>query len=164
MSKRYTYSIYSALLILLACQAQTSKSSDDVLNGKVTYVTDGDTFHMVVDGEKIKIRLADIDCPEKNQPYGLEAKAFLMSLIKDKEVEVRVKDTDRYGRKVGYVYYQEEDINLKLIQNGFAWWYKKYGPNNTAYQEAEWKARSEKVGLWSNDDQVEPWVWRNKTI
>ena len=31
-------------------------------SGKVTYVLDGDTIHMMVDGEKVKIRFFGIDC------------------------------------------------------------------------------------------------------
>ena len=58
------------------------------------YVTDGDTIKL--NGEKI--RLQCIDAPEKTQPYGLEAKEYIMNLLKDKKVEVIRESKDRYGR------------------------------------------------------------------
>ena len=85
-----------------------------------------------------------------------------MSLIKGKEVKVEIRDTDRYGREVAFVYIDGTDKNLKMIQAGFAWWYEKYGPNNTTYQAAQEKAKNEKVGLWSNKDAIEPWAWRKR--
>ncbi|MGL4998720.1 MAG: thermonuclease family protein, partial [Cetobacterium sp.] len=45
---------------------------------------------------------------------------YLNSLIYNKEVEIKVKDKDRYGRTVGEVFYKGESINLDMIKNGYA--------------------------------------------
>jgi hypothetical protein len=49
------------------------------LTGKVVRVLDGDTIEVLVDKEPIRIRLADIDCPEKGQPFGNAAKKYVLS-------------------------------------------------------------------------------------
>ena len=45
---------------------------------------------MLVDGEKVKVRFFGIDCPEKTQAYGLEAKEFLMNHRDRNNVRVEV--------------------------------------------------------------------------
>lgn len=48
------------------------------ITGKVIKIYDGDTFRIDTKKmEEYKIRISDIDCPEKNQSYGIEAKNFL---------------------------------------------------------------------------------------
>ena len=94
----------------------------ETITGKVTYVSDGDTIHLQTSAEKYKIRFYGIDTPEKTQSYGLEAKDFTQSRIAGKTVDVDIKDTDRYGRKVGIVYYDGKNLNLEIVKNGYAWW------------------------------------------
>ena len=54
------------------------------LTGKVVRVLDGDTIEVLVDKEPIRIRLADIDCPEKNQPFGQAAKKYVLDVAAHK--------------------------------------------------------------------------------
>ncbi len=130
------------------------------LHGEVSYVSDGDTFHLVTkDGDKIKVRVAGIDCPERNQAHGLEAKAFVMDEIKGKTVELKVKETDRYGRKVAYVYYSDKDLSAELLKMGLAWHYVKYS-DNALYEAMEEKARSQQTGLWADFNAIAPWEFR----
>lgn len=130
------------------------------ITGKVTYVSDGDTFHLITsEGKKIKVRVADIDCPEKSQAYGLEAKAFVLGEIKHKQVELLVKDTDRYGRKIAFVKYDGKDLSEQLLKNGYAWHYKKYS-NLASLAVLELFARSAKLGLWKESNVLAPWEYR----
>ena len=50
------------------------------------------------DGHEQDIRLSGIDCPEKNQAYGKDAKKFTTSRVSNKVVTVQAKDVDRDGR------------------------------------------------------------------
>ena len=54
----------------------------DTLNGKVVKITDGDTL-VVLDAsrQQHKIRLAGIDAPETNQPFGKRSKEALSALV-----------------------------------------------------------------------------------
>ena len=69
------------------------------VTGKVTKVLDGDTVDILVaDALPTRIRLAQIDAPEKSQEFGLEARQTLSDLVLGKEVSVDFEKRDGYGR------------------------------------------------------------------
>ena len=105
------------------------------------------------------MRLYGIDCPEKGQDYANVAKDFMARLIAGKIVEVRTKNTDRYGRKIGMVFMDGVNVNEALLKNGLAWHFKKYD-KNVAWAELENKAKSQKLNIWSIANPVSPWEWR----
>ena len=76
------------------------------IKGKVVAVADGDTITVLdeMDHASFKIRLDKIDAPEKEQAFGNKAKLYLSSLIFGKQVSVRFKAVDRYGRILGVVF------------------------------------------------------------
>ena len=97
------------------------------ITGKVIGVADGDTL-TVLDGNKglTKIRLNQIDAPEKKQDFGQRSKQSLSELVYGKQVRVEVFDTDKYGRKVGKVWVNDQDANLEQVRRGMAWVYTKF--------------------------------------
>jgi micrococcal nuclease len=72
-----------------------------IYEGKVVGVLDGDTLTVLISGGQIKVRLAEIDAPEKQQPFGQRSKQSLSDLVYGKRVKVNQEDRDRYGRVVG---------------------------------------------------------------
>ena len=64
-------------MICLGCLA--SGVSTEVLLGTVIAVHDGDTITLKNESGQKKIRLAGIDAPELNQPYGVESRGALTS-------------------------------------------------------------------------------------
>lgn len=130
------------------------------LKGKIIHISDGDTVHLLTDKkEKIKIRLNDIDAPESKQAYGNKSKENLKKYIYQKNVIVEYKKKDKYKRVLGTIYYQNKDINIQQVKDGYAWVYKKYSKNSN-YFKAEKGARSKKLGLWSDKNPIEPWEFR----
>ena len=131
------------------------------IKGKVVAVTDGDTITVLDEMDKgnFKIRLDKIDAPEKNQAFGNKAKQFLSSLIFGKQVSIRYKAVDRYGRILGVIYYDGAEINLVMVQNGYAWHYSYYD-KTPAYIQAEKQARADKKGLWAAPNPVNPYKFR----
>ncbi len=129
--------------------------------GKVVGVSDGDTITVLDEMDKgnFKIRLDKIDAPEKKQAFGNKAKQFLSSLIFGKQVTVRFKEIDRYGRIVGVVYCDGVEIDLVMVQNGYAWHYSYYDPN-PEYIQAEKQARADKKGLWADPNPINPYQFR----
>ena len=127
--------------------------------GKVVSVTDGDTIKVLKDGKQVKIRLASIDCPEKGQPYGQAARKFTANLVAGKVVKIWPTDTDRYGRTIAFVFVGSTDLNKELLKAGLAWHYKHYS-RDPELAKLEFEARSKKVGLWKEPDQIAPWKWR----
>lgn len=134
--------------------------------GRVVAIADGDTL-TVLDSNKRqhKVRLQGIDAPERRQAFGVRARQHLSDLVFNKNVEVRVDKKDRYGRSVSVVMLDGTDINLAMIQAGFAWHYKQYereqsDAERVAYAEAEENARKAKKGLWTDAAPTPPWEYR----
>ena len=147
---------YTILLLMLISTNLLSLE----LKGKIIHISDGDTVHLLTDNkEKIKIRLNDIDAPESKQAFGNKSKENLKKYIYQKNVVVEYKNKDKYKRVLGTIYYQNRDINLQQVKDGYAWVYKKYSKNHN-YFKAEKEAKSKKLGLWSDKNPIEPWEFR----
>lgn len=130
-------------------------------NGKVISILDGDTVIVIENGNQTKLRLAEIDCPEKGQPFGNNAKSFTAEKIFGKIITYVVTDTDRYGRLIATIYYGEgkNNLNEELVKNGLAWHYKRYSASRRLSQ-LEYRAKLNKVGLWADKNPIEPAQWR----
>lgn len=132
------------------------------IKGIAVYISDGDTFHFLPeDNKKLKVRVADIDCPEQLQPFGLEAKEFVINQIKDKEIIIKINSTDRSGRKIARVFYEGKDLSEELVKNGYAWHYTKYS-KDPFLTELELQARINKIGLWADPKSIAPWEFRKR--
>ena len=126
---------------------------------KIKKIVDGDTVHVFYQDELYKIRLTEIDAPERDQPYGNNSTEYLKSLLKEGMVDVDISGTDRYGRKLGRLYWRGMDINRELVSAGYAWVYDQYVTDNSFYENQS-KARNSKKGLWEDQNPLEPWNWR----
>ena len=94
----------------------------DTLRGRVVGVTDGDTTKVLdAANRQEKIRLADIDTPERGQPWGQRSKQALSGLVFGRQVVVEYRKRDRYGRIVGRVFVGDVDISRELVEAGHAW-------------------------------------------
>lgn len=153
------------LLILLTLPCQGFAAS---ITGKVVKVSDGDTIQVLDAGKAVKIRLAEIDCPETShgakkpgQPYGQAAKKFALDLVAGKTVRVDVITRDRYGRVVGKVVLDDgSTLNKRLVGAGLAWVYRRYAKDPALY-DLEAEAKAARLGLWSDPNPVPPWEWRH---
>lgn len=146
------------ILLILFCHFVCAQE----YSGRVVAIADGDTFTFLTSGNRqIKVRLAEIDTPEKAQPFGTRAKQALSNLIFCQEVKVIEADVDRYGRLVGHVYIGKVHVNRKMVQDGMAWVYRQYMQDKTLLFD-EQQARESGLGLWNlpPHEQVPPWEWR----
>jgi len=148
-------------------QKDPKKARLGEVRGKVVGIQDGDTITVLDGNEELRIRLAGIDAPEKNQDFGQVSKDNLSNLIFGKEIILQVYKTDRYGRLVAKVLLDSVDINLEQIKAGLAWHYKKYEseqefPDRRFYSDAEVKARKSKAGLWAIPNPQPPWNKRKR--
>ena len=145
--------LFSALLTSQVSYAEYLESL------KIKQVVDGDTVHVFYQDQVYKIRLTEIDAPERDQPYGSNSTEYLKGLLKEGKVDVDISGTDRYGRKLGRLYWQGTDINREIVSAGYAWVYDQYVTDNSFY-ENQLKARNLKKGLWQDQNPLEPWNWR----
>ena len=158
---KWSVFLSNVLLILCVCV----DASDEPVVGNLKRVVDGDTVYLKTGSDNsIKVRLAFIDAPELNQPFGKDAKAFLQK-IEGQKVAIDVKSKDRYGRHVAILFHRDADINLLMIENGYAWVYTKYlkyasMPIRNKYLHAEFLAKENALGLWKMNDYIAPWEWR----
>lgn len=147
------------LLFTFSCKTP-SDSSEHTFQVKVTKISDGDTFHGISGSRKLKFRLVEIDCPERNQDYGWQATAFTTGLIYGKTVQVQQTGIDRYGRVLCQVFLNDGTcLNELLVKNGLAWHFKRYSDNDKLARLEE-QARKIKVGLWKQNSPVSPWQFR----
>lgn len=128
---------------------------------KVIGVKDGDTVEILMDGKPQVVRLSHIDCPEKKQPFGNNAKQFASDLCFGKKVKLSTGwKKDRNKRLLAEIILSNgKNLNKELVKNGFAWHYKKYSKDNS-YDDLEKQARKQKLGLWNDKNPTAPWEWR----
>ena len=147
--------IFSLLIVTLPVQSLTSEIK----------VIDADTI--VIKGAKI--RLNGIDAPEKGQNCrdknakvyrcGVSSTNALLSLIKNfpqRIVQCQYMGKDAYGRFIGECSIGKININMWLVENGWALAYRRYSKK---YVKNENIAKSNLSGIWSGDF-IEPWEWR----
>lgn len=164
MDNKFAILMVAVFAAIVANAGETRRNvAPNLVVGLVTRVSDGDTIWVTDADDKHKIRLAKIDAPESNQPYGKESTGFLKRLIYGKEVEVRWTAKDRYGRIIGVVTLKREnetiDVNLAMVKNGCAWHYSFNGCT-PAYAAAEQAARQSRLDLWHDTAPITPYLWR----
>ncbi len=109
------------LVLILPLLLPILAVAEQIYEGKVVKIADGDTLTLLVDSQQHKIRLSDIDTPERKQPFGTKAKQALSTLAFGKEARVVELTVDRYRRIVGRVYVDGLDVNQELVAQGYAW-------------------------------------------
>lgn len=146
--------------LIAASALFSSGARAQTIDCRVVGIADGDTLTCLTSAkEQIKIRLAEIDAPEKKQPFGQRSKQSLGELCYEKRADVRVVDTDRYGRTVGRVICAGIDANIAQVRRGMAWVYDQYSRDPVLHR-LQANAKVTHTGLWSDADPVAPWEWR----
>ena len=84
--------------------------------GRVTWVSDGDTFK--VSEHRWAIRIWGIDAPEGDTAEGQSARTFVTKVIKNKVLRCDVVVVDKYNRTVATCYLNGKDIAPIILSNG----------------------------------------------
>ena len=144
--------------------------------GTITKIVDGDTIHAQIEQEKVVVRFHCSDTPESvmvgNQKaqivngvnYGELATKHLKTLINVGDaVELECTNKKSYDRSVCVLYKQGVNINLKMVEEGYATVSLKYCPKRkgVAYYKALENAKNAKVGLWAKGGIIDPQAFRN---
>jgi micrococcal nuclease len=126
---------------------------------KVIGISDGDTMTLLVDSKPVKIRLANIDAPEKKQAFGEKSKESLSDICWGTDATYEAQTIDRYGRTVAVVTCNGVEANTEQVRRGLAWVYPKYN-KDSMLPAIEADARNRKIGLWGDRDPIAPWEFR----
>lgn len=131
----------------------------------VVAIADGDTLTARCGDsgayQQVKVRLAEIDAPERRQPFGNVSRQHLAALCFQELATIHAQSTDRYGRTVARVECKGQDASLEQVRTGMAWAYRKYLTDPTI-NHAEQEARGAGRGLWSDPNPMPPWQWRRQ--
>jgi endonuclease YncB( thermonuclease family) len=168
------------LLTLAGCgDALAAPLSPQVLEARVVKVNDGDSLEVRDSNALVhRVRLAGIDAPEHDQPFGNRARQNLARLVLDQDVRLEIQKRDAYGRFVAKVWVVSPDapcdvpscpktldVGQAQLVSGMAWHYRKYEQEQTeedrlryAFEETE--ARARKTGLWVDPHARPPGEWR----
>ncbi|HEX9190672.1 MAG TPA: thermonuclease family protein [Candidatus Deferrimicrobiaceae bacterium] len=151
-------------------------SSAGAETGIVEEVVDGDTLVVRDAGEIATVRLIGIDSPERSHPslgkefLADESAAFLSSLCLGKFVrmEADAEETDKYERRLRYVFLPDPDgrlLNLEMLRAGMARAYTRFAfSRRDEFVAAEAAARREGNGLWKDGGMAEArWLAGSRT-
>ena len=117
---------------------------------KVVKVVDGDTVDLEIDlgfslTKKERCRIAGIDTPEcrtrnkAEKQYGQAAKLYMTGLLKNaKELRVRTEKDGKYGRMLGWIYADDNELSLneQMVVDGYAWQYD--GGTKREFDKDKW--------------------------
>jgi micrococcal nuclease len=117
---------------------------------KVVKVVDGDTVDLEIDlgfslTKKERCRIAGIDTPEcrtrnkAEKQYGQAAKLYMTGLLKNaKELKVRTEKDGKYGRMLGWIYADDNELSLneQMVVDGYAWQYD--GGTKREFDKDKW--------------------------
>lgn len=128
---------------------------------EVTYVFDGDTIEVELDGQTYRLRYIGVDTPERDEPFYEEAAAFNRDLV-DGQTVILVRDvseTDQYGRLLRYVYLTDGTfVNAELMRAGMA--RLVTFPPDVAQADflraLQQEARAAAAGMWAQPALVGP--------
>lgn len=151
--KKRLFSQHKIIMLILSLIILVFGSLSYATECLVTRIVDGDT---AICGQN-RIRLAVIDAPELNQPYGRDAKQCLSDLILNQNINYNSNKKDQYGRIVARCYLNGVDISLYMIKYGCAW---AYMTTTKKLVEAQRAAKETKIGLWEHENPIPPWQYR----
>jgi micrococcal nuclease len=127
------YKIILILILLALLPAPMVLAAPGEANGVVTYVVDGDTFYVQIQGYdsrigNISVRLADVDSPEMNTSEGKDSRNYTFQVLNGSFVSLDLDDDtgkDKYCRWVAVVFFQNQDgtpanFNRMLVDSGHA--------------------------------------------
>lgn len=146
--------VFWLFLLLVNYTAQA-----DTFDASVIAVMDGDTVYAQSGGFKAKIRLLNIDAPEKDQAYGKQSTESLRSLIGGKVVKVESRAVDKFGRTLALVSVNGMDVNQEQVKRGMAWAYSR-SREGKIYVGLQSEAQLAKRGLWREANPQQPAQWR----
>ena len=149
---------FVGVILFLSCHLLFSQSK-----GKVIKVKDGDTVVVLLgNNQQETLRLAEVDCPEKSQAFGKNAKQFTSSQVFGKKVMFYRTGKDRYKRTVAKIFYDNyKYLSAEIIKSGWGWWYFK-ASENAELKNYQLEAKNSKIGLWKDSNAISPWDFRKK--
>jgi len=161
MKAPHVFRVLLSFFLLLACIAVARSAT---LQAKVIEIQSGNAIVVSNINRPLKIRLKGIAPPEVGQPFSEAAREHLRALVMDKTVMVDYSNlADGYLQ--AKISFNQIDIGSQMLRDGVAWYdrssdFTLNDSDRLLYAQCEETARSEKRGLWSDQNAVAPWAFR----
>ena len=121
---------------------------------------DGDTFWLVINNKREKVRILGVDTPESTnyiEEYGIDASIYTCNLLKNAnniylEYDINSDRYDKYDRLLAWVFVDNNNLSELLLSKGYAnvdYIYGKYKYLDDLCNVQE-QAYLNKVGIWNN--------------
>jgi endonuclease YncB( thermonuclease family) len=153
--------LFTLVICMLPCPS-VAEPLDKAVHAQVVQVPDGDSLTIVIDGHMSRVRLAEIDAPEGQQPFSDRSRKSLFDLCFWVEAELTGITKDEYGRMLARVTCNGIDANSEQVKRGLAWVYDD--TKDDALRELQAKARAAGRGLWGAQSPlspIPPWEWND---
>jgi endonuclease YncB( thermonuclease family) len=136
-------------------------ASADTMQGTVVRIADGDTL-TILDASKRErhVRVAQIDAPQRGQPFGTQSRQSLAGLCLRKPALVEWQERDKHKRYVGRVTCAGVDAGAEQVRRGMAWVSPRFTEAGSPLYELEAYARLRALGLWADSRAIPPWEWQ----
>ena len=157
-----------ALLVITSLWWNTLATTSTV---PVLKVIDGDTIDVLYERQKDRVRFLCVNTEEsvhpdrkQNTEFGRKTSKYVKEHLSGKRVTLEfegVRKRGNYGRLLAYVFLDGENINLRLVREGWSAYYTKYGRSiryDKEFQEAEQTARREKLGIWATGESTQKYL------
>ena len=161
MPRNYQECAAMRALLLLGLLLCSASAHSETFSAKVISVLDGDTVLIKRGAGVLKVRLVEIDAPEKSQPFGASSQQSLAAMVLGKQVQFSSQAFDQYGRMIAHLSVTGLDVNAEQIKRGMAWEYSHFH-SNQALRALEAEARAAPRGLWAMSNPTPPWEWRKQ--
>ena len=132
-------------------------------------VTDGDSFKQVSesnDQQGLSYELAYLDAPEREQPFGREAKQYLKEVLLDPRLKIVTLPDDNSTKQKVELFINGQSVNLAMVSKGFAWASLQIPDKKIGHQyiSAQKRAVENLQGIWSlgHGLMIAPWQWRQQ--
>jgi len=148
------------LCLFIAILALPLHAAQTVITGQVVGILDGDTLTVLTPALKpVRVRLSEIDAPEKAQAFGQRSRQSLNELCGGQLATVLVSGSDQHGRALGKVSCAGIEANTEQVRQRMAWVYDRYAHDQRLITIQE-EARAAGTGLWRDSYPMPPWEFR----
>jgi len=142
------------------------------MQGLVEFVASGSRFRVYIPRETciVTFLLGGISCAKggrtlpsgeviKADPFGDECTLHVKEMVLQREVEIEVENIDKAGNFIGYLFVDNTNLSLHLVQEAFASMHftADRSPYANQIKNAEDNAKNAKKRIWTNyvpDDSV----------
>ena len=148
---------FACIAIALSCAYPAAAAQ---FEARIAQVIDGDTLDLVTAKARMRVRLLDIDAPERKQPYGHRSRQSLIAICGGDLAQVDMKGRDRDKNMLAVVRCNATDAGAEQVRLGMAWVIERDAAGDSPLHALQAAARAARRGLWADKEPVPPWEWR----